>query len=99
MAFGGMLFVVIALIAVVWMFIELKRFRHKFFAVFLVILILFTYLSFTIVLKGQNVDWKTPSGMYEAGKLYFVWLGSLFTNAKSITGHAVNLDWSSNETE
>ncbi|MEK6926730.1 MAG: hypothetical protein AABW50_05635 [Nanoarchaeota archaeon] len=98
MAIGATLFIVIALIILIWVFIEIKRFRHKFFAVFLVILILFTYLSFTLVLKGKNVDWKSPSGMVEASKLYFSWLGSLFGNAKSITSHAISLDWKGNET-
>ena len=94
------LFVVAALIIAIWLVIEVKRLRHKFFAIFLIVLILFTYLSFTMVMKNHEVDLKTIPGIMEAGGLYVSWLGSLFGNFKSITSHAVKLDWQeNNETE
>lgn len=98
MAIGVMLFVIAVLIIAIWIVIEMKRARHKLFAIVLIALILFTYISFTIVIKDHDVDLKTVSGIIEAGGLYVNWLGSLFGNAKSITTHAVNLDWSGNET-
>jgi len=96
MAIGVTLFVIAVLIIAIWVIIEVKRFRHKLFAIFLIILILFTYLSFTAVLKGKDVDLKSVSGITEAGKLYFVWLGSVFTNLRSITTHAIDMDWKDN---
>jgi hypothetical protein len=94
MAIGVAIFIVGILIAVVWLMLEFKKFRHKYFAIFLIVLILFTYLSFTYVIRGKNVDFGTVSGVINAGKLYFSWLGSLFGNLKFITTNAVKMDWS-----
>ncbi|MFC1682036.1 hypothetical protein ACFL0X_00275 [Nanoarchaeota archaeon] len=99
MEWGFTLFVVVALIAVVYIFIEIKRLKHKLFAIFLIALILFSYISFSVVLKDKDIDYKTTSGMTEASKVYFSWLGSLFGNVKTITTNAVGMDWSSNQTE
>jgi len=93
MVVGTAFFVVAVLVVAVWVLIEVKRMKHKFFAFFLIALILFSYFSFTIVLKDSKADLKTIPGILDGGKLYLSWLGSLFGNAKSITSHAVALDW------
>lgn len=93
MQVGITLLVVAVLIAAIWILIEFKRLKHKIFAIALIGLILFTYLSFTLVIKDKGVDLKTPGGWLDASKLYFSWLGSLFGNFKSITTHAISLDW------
>ncbi len=98
MVVGITLFVVAALVAAIWIIIEMKRLKHKLFAIFLIFLVLFTYISFTVVLKDHDVDIKTVPGMVEATKLYFSWLGSVFSNMKSITVQAIKMDWSGNET-
>ena len=91
--FGITLFIVVVLIIAVWVIIEIKRLRHKIFAIFLIALILFTYISFAVTLKGQDIDFKTIPGMITATKLYFSWLASAFQNLKSITTQAIRLDW------
>lgn len=98
MAIGITLIVVAALIAVIWIAIEVKRLKHKLFAILLIGLILFTYLSFTHVVKKNGIDIKTPSGILDAGKLYLSWLGAIFGNVKSITANAISLDWSNTNT-
>ncbi len=95
MAIGVTLLVVAVLIIAIWVVIEIKRFRHKLFAIFLIVLILFTYFSFTTVLKGKDIDFKTATGIKEAGSLYISWLGSIFGNLKAITIHAIDMDWNS----
>ena len=95
MNFGLTFFIVVALVVAIWAFLEIKRLRHKIVAIFLIGLVLFTYISFSVSLKGQNVDLKTVDGVIKAGKLYFSWLGSLFTNVKSITAYATKKNWSS----
>ncbi|MFH1787565.1 MAG: hypothetical protein ABH811_02130 [archaeon] len=92
------LFIVAVSIIGIWIIIEIKRTKHKLFAIFLIALILFMYLSFSIVFKGQDINWKSASGIMEASNLYFSWLGSAFGNVKSITGYAAGMDWNSNET-
>ena len=98
MVIGITFFIVAALIVAVWILIEVKRFKHKIFAVFLIFLILFTYLSFSYTLSGQDIDLKTISGITEAGKLYMVWLGSMFSNVKVITANVIDMDWKGNTT-
>ena len=96
MAIGIALFVIAVLVVAIYVLVEIKRMRHKVFAVFLICLILFTYISFATVLKGKDIDYKSIGGLTTAGKLYLSWLGSMFGNAKSITTYAVKMDWRSN---
>lgn len=91
--FGITLFIVAILIIAIWVIIEVKRLRHKIFAIFLIALILFTYISFTITLKGEDIDMTTIPGVMAASKLYMFWLVSSFNNLKSITTQAISLDW------
>jgi len=93
--FGITLFIVAVLIIAIWVVIEVKRLRHKIFALFLIALILFTYISFSVSLKGEDIDMTTIPGAMSASKLYVSWLGSVFHNLKSITTQAIGLDWTS----
>lgn len=99
MVVGTALFVVAVLIIAVYVFIELKRFQHKLFAIVVIALILFTYLSASVIFKDKGLDFSSPEGMIEGTKVYFSWLGSLFGNFRSITSHAIQMDWGANETE
>jgi len=98
MVIGMTLFVISILIIAIWVIIEIKRFKHKIFAIFLIGLILFAYLSFAFVIKGQDIDFKTVPGVVKATKLYFSWLGYAFVNLKTITTNAIGMDWGVNET-
>lgn len=91
--FGITLFIVAVLIIAIWVIIEIKRLRHKIFALFLIALILFTYISFSVSLRGQDVDMTSVPGVMTASKLYMSWLVSVFNNLKSITTQAISLDW------
>jgi hypothetical protein len=93
------LVLVVVLVIAIWLIIEFKRFRHKILAVFLILLIVFTYLSFSSVIKGKELDLKTFDGMKQAGKLYFVWLGNAFNNVKVVTSNVISMDWKGNESE
>ena len=92
------LILIVVLIAAIWLFIEFKRFRHKMLAVFLIVLILFTYISFSAVMKGKNLDLKTFDGLKQAGKLYVLWLGNAFQNVKVVTSNVIRMDWKGNDT-
>ncbi len=98
MVIGIALFIILALIVVIWAFIELKRFRHKIFAIFLICLVIFLYLSTTVVFKGKDINLKTVPGITTATKIYFSWLGSIFGNLKTITANAIQMDWKGNQT-
>lgn len=87
------------LIVTIWLVVGLKRFRHKIFAVFLILIILFTYLNFVPVVAEKNLDLTTFEGVKAIGTIYFSWLGSIFANIRTLTANAIRLDWSPNEVE
>ncbi len=98
MVMGITLLVIVVLIISIYVFIELKRFRHKMFAIFLIALILFVYLTAMYVFKGKDVNLKTVPGSIDAVKIYFNWLFSIFGNLKTITANAIHMDWGTNKT-
>jgi len=99
MVIGIALFVVAVLIIAIWVLIEIKRMKHKVFAIILIALILFSYISASLIFRGQDINFKTVPGLIKATKIYFSWIGSVFLNIKSITTNAVKMDWSVNETK
>ena len=98
MAIGVNLLVVSVLIIAIWIIVELKRMRHKIFAIFLIGLVLFSYLSLSFVFKEKEINFTSIEGMTTAATLYFSWLGTVFSNFKSITSKAIKMDWKGNET-
>ena len=93
MGIAVIIIIIALIIALIWIFVELRRSQHKFFAILLIALILLSYFGFAVTLKGKDINYKSISGLQNVAKLYFVWLGSLFKNFKSITAHAIKLDW------
>tara|TARA_Y100000034_G_scaffold45400_1_gene55827 strand:- start:8100 stop:8405 length:306 start_codon:yes stop_codon:yes gene_type:complete len=98
MAIGITMLVISVLIIAIWVIIEIKRLKHKLFAIFLIGLLLFAYFSSVVVFKEKDIDYKTIPGIIDATKIYFSWLGFIFSNMKTITAGAVQMDWESNET-
>ncbi len=98
MPIGFTVIIVAVIIAVIWIFIELKRFKHKLVAIFLVALILFSYIGFVASIKGKDINFRSVDGVKIAGKLYFLWLGKVFNNFKTLTTNAIHMDWRGNET-
>ncbi len=93
MAVGITLFIIGILVVVIWVVIEMKRMRHKIFAVALIALILFTYFSFNSVLNRSDIELNSAGSIIDASKLYFSWLGAIFGNFRTVTANAINLDW------
>ncbi len=98
MNLGFTFLIVLALILVIWVFIEIQRFRHKLFAISLIVAILFFYASFSLTLRGEDINYASVEGISHAANLYFVWLGNTFTNFKSLTANAIKMNWGINET-
>lgn len=99
MEISGIVLIVGVFVLLIWFFLVFRRARHKFFSHFLLVLLIFLFITFAISIRGSDVSFKTSSGVLSAGKIYFNWLGSAFGNVKSITGYATKLDWdNSNET-
>ncbi|MFZ1970711.1 MAG: hypothetical protein WAU65_00840 [Candidatus Nanoarchaeia archaeon] len=91
---------IIVVIVVIWVIIEIERkgvsFKHRFFAILIVVLLLFTYFSFTIVLKGKSLDLSSWDSIKGAGTLYYSWLVSVFGNFKTLTTNAIHMNWGVN---
>ncbi len=99
MAIGITIFIIATLIAAIWVIIEIKRMKHKIFAIFLIGLILFAYITFTVSLRGEDVELTTIPGLIDAGKIYFSWISTSFIKMKDITAYAIGLDWKEKEIE
>ena len=85
--------VIVSAIAI-WIFMELRRFKHRIFAVFIVLLFLVIYFSFAFVSLSKSVNLSGFNGIKEAGGFYFSWLGSVFSNVRTLAGNAVKMNWS-----
>ncbi len=57
------------------------------------VLVVFLYFGAVIVFQDKDIDFTSYSGVMDATKLYFSWLGSIFGNFKTITAGAIQLDW------
>ena len=89
---------IVLIIAAIWVVLELKRFKHRALAIFLIIILLFTYFSFTVVFKDKKLDLSSVDGIKEAGGIYYSWLGNIFSNVKGLSSNAVKMDWGVNNT-
>tara|TARA_B100000315_G_scaffold193550_1_gene184073 strand:- start:26 stop:343 length:318 start_codon:yes stop_codon:yes gene_type:complete len=77
----------------IWIIIEIKRFKHKIFAIILIAFIIFAYVGFVVISQDNNIDLTSVSGVVDATKIYFSWIGSVFVNIKTATVNTIKLDW------
>ena len=98
MGVGIAILIVGILVIGIWVLVELKRLKHKIFAVFLICLILFSYIGGVVAFKDKDVDLKSVPGLIDASKIYFSWVGSVFSNVVTITSQAIHMDWGVNQT-
>jgi len=96
----GITFLIIAVIVIgIWLLFGFKRMKHKFIAILLIGLFLFGFFSFNVAFKGEKISVNNVSDLGKIFKVYFSWLGAAFGNLRTITGQAVKMDWSGNQTE
>jgi len=95
MQFNITVITIVVLVAIVWILMETKKFRHKMTEFFMIFIILFAYFSFTFVLSGKSVDLSNWEGIKQAGSIYLSWLGSIFSNLKTLTTNAIHMNWGS----
>jgi uncharacterized membrane protein YphA (DoxX/SURF4 family) len=72
--------------------------KHKFFALFLIALLLFSFFTFNAAFNSKKISVNNLSDLGKTFKVYFSWFGNLFGNIKSITADAVKMDWNGNQT-
>lgn len=79
-------------------FLKMKRFQHRFFALFVILFLIFLFVSGYRVINQANVDITTAEGIYKISSLYFGWLAQVVGNVISITGEVISMDWTGNLT-
>jgi hypothetical protein len=82
-----------AIILSIWVILEFKKFKHRILGIFLILLVIVSYIGLIAIGQNNNLDLTTPSGIFQATKLCFSWFGSLFSNIKEVTANAISLDW------
>ena len=75
--------------------IHFKHLKHRIVAIFVILLLLFFYLSFSGVVNNSDIDLKSPTGFVTAFKAYGSWIGDVTNNIRTLTGNAIKMDWSS----
>jgi hypothetical protein len=48
---------------------------------------------------GEEINWKSAEGIEKGARIYFSWLTGLFSNVRTITANAINMDWSKNNSQ
>ena len=98
MVIGITVLIIAVLVIGIWIFWEMKRFKHKLYAIFLIGFVLLFYVGALISFKGQDIDFKSFDGLKQATGLYLSFFNSLFRNIVTITSNAVQMDWGANKT-
>jgi hypothetical protein len=83
----------LAAIIIVSKLIHFKHIKHRVFAILIILSLLFTYLTFSTIVKSNSLDIKTAPGIFSAVKLYSGWVVHAFGNLKIITGNAIKMNW------
>lgn len=86
------------LIVIALAFAKMRHVKHRTFAIFVVILLVFLYLSVSSVMKESTANLKSFTGWVSVGKTYFSWLANAGVNVKNVVGHAIKMDWAGNLT-
>jgi len=90
-------YLIVILVILVFVILKYKEIRHKLGFIFVLLIVLFLVVSSSYVYSHNKTDLKTFDGLVSAGKAYFSWFGSLFTNVKDISGYVIKQDWKINE--
>lgn len=72
--------------------------KQNFFLIFVILIILFFSFSLYSIHSKYNFDLTTYDGLISTGRVYLIWIKSVFGNAGRITGYAIQQDWALNST-
>lgn len=90
--------IIIALLLILLTFFKFRYMQHRFYAIFIILLLLFLYVGVSKIIEQNGVDIKTFDGIVLAGKLYVQWLGHVVKNIGSLSGNAIKMNWQENST-
>ncbi len=84
--------IILAILALIF-FLNIAHIRRKATIIIVILLFLFIYITFAAAYHNKEVNFKSASGIYEAGRIYFSWLGQAFGNVKTLASNAIKMDW------
>ncbi len=70
-----------------------REITHRLSIATIVLLIIFFYVSFSLALKGKDINYKSVEGLKEAVGIYFSWLSNFIGNVKTITAQIISMNW------
>jgi len=82
----------------IWIFAGLKNHKRRFFAILIILFLLFAVYGFNATFAGKNLEINSVGDFGNAAQLYLAWFGNAFENIQIITANAVKLDWRGNQT-
>lgn len=82
-----------AIVIVLFFIIRFRHMRHRFYVIFIVLMLAFFYFSGVNIIKQNNTDLTSFNGLVTAGKVYIQWLGKVVDNVKTLSGNVVRADW------
>jgi hypothetical protein len=86
---GVLLFVVV----MIFVYVKFKYILHKFHWIFVILLVLFLYLTFMVSIVGEGLNLTKMEDLKIAGDVYWSWLVNAFDNAKTLTANVIKMDW------
>jgi hypothetical protein len=104
MALGWIILALVIFVFVIVLFRTMNQvylvalFKKNFFWIFFIAILLFFSFSVYHIHANYDIDFTTYEGFSSAGKIYFIWVKSVFANLGKITGYAVNQNWFLNST-
>ncbi len=90
MSISAILFTTLAVAMIGLLVYFAKSIGNKIVVFALVILVVLSYFSFLPMVEGENINFQSTEGIKESVGLYFSWLGTVFNDAKTFTGNAIN---------
>lgn len=90
------LWIIVAIVIIVgFTYIKFSSTKDQIKLVIVVILVLFLFGTILIVYTSNKLELSSSEGITESIKIYFGFLANGFKNLKTITGKAIDMDWTS----
>lgn len=93
MIYWGLIILGMVGVIAIFSIVKFKYIKHKLVWVLIILFLGALYLGYVMSISKANIDWSSSDGVETAVKLYFGWFAHAFTNMKTITGDAINMDW------
>lgn len=88
--------IVVVLVILFILFFRVKHFQQRVFLLFLIVTVLFFYITISSVVDKNNISLSNFDGVVALGKIYGNWLLHLGQNTKVLVGNAIKMDWKGN---